>query len=245
MTALFIADLHLSPERPAVTRAFLDFLQEKARNAQRLYILGDLFEAWVGDDDPSALPRQIVTALSDLTATGTALYFQQGNRDFLVGKRFSRETGAVLLADEEVIQLGGEPVLLMHGDTLCTEDHAYQKFRRRVRNPLVKWLLTHLPLKKRLQIAAQWRARSREQNSNKPDHIMDVTPAEVLQRMRHYGVTQLIHGHTHRPARHAIDDDGTERIRWVLGDWGERAWCIEAGDDGALALVNWEVGTVQ
>ena len=152
MTELFIADLHLSPERPAVCRAFLDFLEQRAPQAEALYILGDLFESWIGDDDPSPLARQVVAALRHLTDSGTAVLFQPGNRDFLIGRRFCRQTGARLLPDEYIAQINGKPMLLMHGDTLCLHDEAYQKFRRKVRVPFVKWLLSHLPLKKRFSV---------------------------------------------------------------------------------------------
>lgn len=240
MTALFIADLHLSPERPQVTRAFLDFLQDSASRADSLYILGDLFEAWVGDDDPSPLARQVISALGDLTKAGTSLYLQQGNRDFLIGRSFCRETGAVLLADEHVANVHGQRILLLHGDTLCTEDHAYQKFRKRVRHPIVKWVLTHLPLKKRLQMAADWRAQSRAHNSNKPDHIMDVTQQEVEHRMELNGVETMIHGHTHRPAEHSFSRNGVNCKRWVLGDWGEQGWALSVDKTG-LTLKQWAI----
>ncbi len=241
MSALLIADLHLSPERPAVSRAFQDFLQQRASGAEALYILGDLFEAWIGDDDPSPLSREIVSGLRRLSDRGTALYFQQGNRDFLVGRRFCRETGATLLPDEYIADINGQRVLLMHGDTLCLDDQAYQRFRRKVRNPAYKWVLSHLPLKKRLKIAADWRARSMSVNSNKATGIMDVSPQEVVRLMQLHGVQTLIHGHTHRPAIHQVPLGGeTTGTRLVLGDWGEKCWAIEA-DGKHFDLQSWAI----
>lgn len=240
MTTLFIADLHLSPDRPQITAAFLAFLQQRAASADALFILGDLFEAWIGDDDPSPLARQVIDALQQLSRNGTRLAFQHGNRDFLVGKRFAAGTGATLLGDEAVVQLNGKPVLLMHGDSLCLEDEAYQRFRRKVRNPVYKWLLSHLPLKKRLQIAAKWRAGSKQANTNKPASIMDVTPLEVTRLMELYQVDTLIHGHTHRPATHDVDLSTGAGQRWVLGDWDRMAWAIEA-DGKTLELQSWPI----
>ncbi len=240
MTTLFIADLHLSPGRPEVTEAFIAFLQQRAAGAGALYILGDLFEAWIGDDDPSALASRVTAALRELTEAGTQLAFQHGNRDFLVGKRFAEATGATLLGDEAVVQLDGRPVLLMHGDSLCLDDVAYQRFRRKVRNPAIKWLLAHLPLSKRLQIAARWRAGSKAANRNKPESIMDVTPQEVVRLMDRYRVQTLIHGHTHRPATHRVKLSAGAGERWVLGDWGPEAWAIVASQ-GKLDLQHWPI----
>ena len=231
MTTFFIADLHLSAERPTITRAFDQFLAERASQARALYILGDLFEAWVGDDDPSPLSRHVVSQLRQLSDSGTAVYFQQGNRDFLVGKRFSAETGATLLPDIHLTVLYGRLVMLMHGDALCLDDTDYQRFRRWVRMAPVRKLLTGLPLRKRLAIAADWRAKSREHNSNKSEQIMDVSPREVERLMGYWGVSTLIHGHTHRPARHALDLDGRAGERIVLGDWGPNTRILRADRD--------------
>jgi UDP-2,3-diacylglucosamine hydrolase len=228
MTTYFIADLHLSPERPAITRAFDQFIEQRASKADALYILGDLFEAWIGDDDPSPLSRHVIAQLRQLSEGGTSVYFQHGNRDFLVAKRFSAQTGATLLPGIHLVELYGRQVLVLHGDAMCLEDVDYQKFRRKVRLPVVRWLLTRLPLKKRMQIAADWRARSTEQSSTKAAEIMDVSPREVERLMRDYGVYTMIHGHTHRPARHPlqIDDHSAERI--VVGDWGPNTWIVKA-----------------
>jgi UDP-2,3-diacylglucosamine hydrolase len=237
MTVLFISDLHLSPERPAITRAFFSFLETTARQAEALYILGDLVEAWIGDDDPSELSRQLVTKLRELADTGVKLYFQHGNRDFLIGKRFAKESGATLLDEYHVVDSGGKKVLLCHGDTLCTDDIDYQKFRRKVRRPLYRWFLAHLPLRKRQQIARDWRQKSRLQNSNKSSNIMDVNDRTVDEIMSKYRASIVIHGHTHRPCKHQ-----TRRgIRYVLGDWDELGWYLEATPDGTFTLRNFQI----
>lgn len=238
MTTLFISDLHLSPERPAVTGAFYRFLEKQGAKADALYILGDLFEAWIGDDDPSPLSRDVIAKLKAYTDSGKQLFFLHGNRDFLVGKRFARETSCTLLPEHKVIDLYGQPVLLLHGDTLCIEDIAYQKFRWKVRNPIGTWLLSHLPLKKRLQIASDWRQKSMNANSNKSSNIMDVTPDEAERVFQKYGVKRMIHGHTHRPDRHAHQHG--ERI--VLGDWEANGWYLNASREGELSLESFPIG---
>ncbi len=227
MTLLFISDLHLSKERPAITRAFFRFMDEHAANADALYILGDLFEAWIGDDDPDEPARAVVAALRRLSDKGVRVYFLHGNRDFLVGRRFARETGCTLLGDYHLINPCGQNILLCHGDTLCTADHSYQRFRRQVRNPLYRWLLAHLPLKKRQAIATDWRARSRAANSNKAANIMDVTPEAVEQQLEKYDAALLIHGHTHRPGVHHHRNGD----RVVLGDWDKLGWYVRIEGD--------------
>ena len=228
MTVLFISDLHLAPERPEVTRAFLSFLSEPAREASALYILGDLFEAWIGDDDPSDLAAQVQDALGQLSSSGVGLFVQHGNRDFLLGKRFARRCGATLIDDEHIVDYRGQRALLVHGDTLCTDDLDYQRFRRKARNPLYKWCLRHLPLKRRQKLAAEWRAKSMAANSNKASEIMDVNGDAVVEVMARHSVNLLIHGHTHRPNRHQLDNG--ERI--VLGDWHDLGWVLEMDSDG-------------
>lgn len=226
MTDLLISDLHLSPQRPAITRAFFDFLQHRAQAADSLYILGDLVEAWLGDDDPDPLSRELVRQLRALSDSGTRLYFLHGNRDFLIGTGFARETGAVLLGDYQVMEGPAGRILLCHGDTLCSDDLEYQKFRRRVRNPAIRWLLAHLPLRHRQQLARKWRTQSSAANSNKPANIMDVNDATVAQVMADYRCDTLIHGHTHRPGEHSYS--WGKRI--VLGDWHQRGWYVEIND---------------
>lgn len=217
MQTLFISDLHLSPDRPALTALFLDFLARRAPGAAGLYILGDLFDAWIGDDD-DPLP-EVRAALRALTAGGTACAIMRGNRDFLLGRRFARTTGCALLSDSHRLRLAGEPVLLMHGDLLCTDDLPYQRFRRRVRNPLVQWAFLLQPLARRRRIAADYRHRSQAAMADKTAGIMDVNADAVCSRMHRAGVHRLVHGHTHRPADHRFDLAGSIATRHVLADW--------------------------
>ena len=228
MSVLFISDLHLAPERPAVTRAFLSFLSDRAANAESLYILGDLFEAWIGDDDPSAMAGEVQDALRNLSDSGVNLFIQQGNRDFLLGKRFIKRCGAVMLGDEHIVEYAGHRALVMHGDSLCTDDIDYQRFRRKARNPIYKWCLSHLPLKRRQKLATDWRAKSMAANSNKASAIMDVNGDAVAAVMGKHAVDVLIHGHTHRPNRHALASG--ERI--VLGDWHDLGWVLCLDESG-------------
>lgn len=228
MSVLFISDLHLAPERPAVTRAFLSFLSDRAANAESLYILGDLFEAWIGDDDPSAMAAEVQDALRNLSDSGVNLFIQQGNRDFLLGKRFIKRCGAVMLGDEHIVKYAGHRALAMHGDSLCTDDIDYQRFRRKARNPIYKWCLSHLPLERRQKLATDWRAKSMAANSNKASAIMDVNAQAVATVMDKHDVEVLIHGHTHRPNRHALASG--ERI--VLGDWHDLGWVLCLDESG-------------
>jgi UDP-2,3-diacylglucosamine hydrolase len=224
---VFISDLHLDAARPAITQALAVFLDQH-KHCERLFILGDLFEAWIGDDDDAALALEIADILAAFSASGPALYLMQGNRDFLLGEDFCRAVGAQLLPDPTVVDLYGEPTLLMHGDTLCTDDIDYQAFRKTARDP--KWqadLLIH-SLDERRALATALRSISKESSSNKAEDIMDVTTQEVHRMMKEQGVTQLIHGHTHRPARH----DTSTGTRWVLGDWAQKGWFIKASDTG-------------
>jgi len=236
VTDLFISDLHLSPERPDISRAFFHFLKTRAREVERLYILGDLTEAWVGDDDPDPHTRQIVAALRALGESGTRVFFQHGNRDFLVGQAFARESGATLLGDYHVLDSSGQRVLLCHGDTLCSDDKSYQRFRRVVRSRLFLWWLRNRSLAKRQDIARRLRARSRMANSNKADNIMDVNEASVARVMKRFRATLLIHGHTHRPAIH----DHAQGCRVVLGDWGDYGWYASL-DDGNVELHRFDI----
>jgi len=224
MSTLFISDLHLAPERPKVTQAFFDFLDQRAIQADALYILGDLFEVWIGDDDPAELANQVSSKLREISDAGVQIYFVHGNRDFLVGEKFAKRSGCTLLPEHCAIDLYGKNVLLLHGDTLCLDDKAYRKFRRKVRSPIGLWLMRHLPLKKRQQIARDWRAKSQMANSNKADNIMDVSTSEVERLLVEFDTNIMIHGHTHRPARH----QHTNGERLVLGDWHDHGWVIEA-----------------
>ena len=222
----FISDLHLDTARPAVTRALADFLASH-RHCSALYILGDLFEAWPGDDDDSALAREVIQLLRAFSDAGPALFVLTGNRDFLLGAAFCSAAGAVLLPDPTVIDLYGTPTLLMHGDSLCTADSDYQHFRLQARDPAWQRQLLARPLAQRRALAADLRTMSSQATGLKSEDIMDVTPAEVEREMTAHAVNQLIHGHTHRPARHEKD----QQLRWVLGAWEEEAWFLEASED--------------
>lgn len=224
---LFISDLHLDPSRPNVTRAFAQFLLDN-HDCDRLYILGDLVESWIGDDDDSPLALEISSLLSAFTSAGPQLFIMHGNRDFLIGQAFCLRVNAQLIEDPTVIDLYGEPTLLMHGDSLCTADLAYQEFRAIARSETWQQEFLTNSLAQRATIAAQLRAKSKESNSNKAEDIMDVSPEAVTAALARHGVRRLIHGHTHRPAQHKIEH-GT---RWVLGDWGDKGWQILATDRG-------------
>jgi UDP-2,3-diacylglucosamine hydrolase len=217
LETLFISDLHLSPQRPALTRLFIDFLEQRAPVADRLFILGDLFDAWIGDDD-DPLP-EVRHALGRLVVRGTDCAIMHGNRDFLLGGGFASLTGCRLITDPSLIELDRTAVLLMHGDLLCTDDLAYQRFRRRVRNPIVQQLFLWSPLSRRRQIAADYRQRSAEAMAAKPAEIMDVNATEVVKQMRRFGAYRLIHGHTHRPQDHQLQIAGRPAVRHVLADW--------------------------
>jgi UDP-2,3-diacylglucosamine hydrolase len=230
--SLFVSDLHLDPSTPEIATQFLRFLHEEARGAQALYILGDLFEVWLGDDDPDPAAREIVDALREFTATGTPCYFIHGNRDFLVGKRFARETGCRLLDDGTVVEVAGERVLLMHGDALCTDDHSYQRLRRIVRNPLTRWVFGRMSLAQRRRLAGKLREGSRMHVGETAPEIMDVHPEAVTAAMRDARVVTLVHGHTHRPAIHSLTIDGASARRIVLGDWHASGSVLEWRDDG-------------
>jgi UDP-2,3-diacylglucosamine hydrolase len=219
MTALFVSDLHLDASRPAATDCFLRFLAGPARDAGDLYIMGDLFEAWTGDDAAGPHEQEILAGLRRYSDSGRRCSFLRGNRDFLVGSRFAAETGAVLLPDESLVDVEGTRALLMHGDTLCTDDRAYQRYRRLVHHPAVQALYLGLPVRLRSGIAAWARRRSVAANAGKPAAIMDVNPLAVRDALRRHDVRLLIHGHTHRPAVHALEVDGQMARRIVLGDW--------------------------
>ncbi len=231
----FVADLHLTDERPAATGRFFRFLDEEVAGADALYILGDLFEAWVGDDHDEAVARDTARRLKALTDAGTPVYFMHGNRDFMLASRYAQRSGMTLLADPARIDLYGVPTLLMHGDTLCSDDTAYQSFRRRVRHPLTLALLRRLPFSLRRHLARQARAGSESAKADKPAAIMDVNETEVVRVLRAQRAGRLIHGHTHRPARHAHAVDGHDCERWVLPDWYAR-WGYVVCDVAGCAL---------
>jgi UDP-2,3-diacylglucosamine hydrolase len=218
---LFVSDLHLADERPAVTRRFLRFLAGEARGAHALYVLGDLFDFWVGDDTAAdVLNREVLQAMAALAASGTAVRVMHGNRDFLLAAGFEQASGARLVDDPLLVDLHGVATLLMHGDTLCTDDLAYQAFRRHVRDPAVQRAFLALPVEGRRLQVGQTRARSEQAKQSKDAQIMDVSPATAEAELRRHGhPPRLIHGHTHRPATHEHVVDGRRTERWVLADW--------------------------
>lgn len=215
---LFISDLHLDPSRPAITSLFRDFLQNEARAASALYILGDLFEAWIGDD---AVPPgdPVLAALHELTASGVPVHVMRGNRDFLLGPGFEAATGTRLLHDPTVILIDDEPVLLMHGDSLCIDDAEYQAFRKMVRDPDWQAAFLALSIEQRIARAREARSESSGRNLSIDEYLMDVNADEVDRIMTEHGVRRLVHGHTHRPAIHELGAGPGERQRIVLGDW--------------------------
>lgn len=221
---LFVSDLHLCRERPQTTRLFLGFLANQASEAHALYILGDLFEYWAGDDDiKDAHHRPVIEAMRVLADSGHKLYFMHGNRDFLIGSGFADVSGAGLLPDPLIIDVCGRPALITHGDMLCTDDVNYQVFRAQVRN--LKWQTDFLaqPLDERKAQIEKLRSRSEQAKSYKDEAIMDVNAGAVSELLRQHDYPPLlIHGHTHRPARHRIELDGRICERVVLADWGDR-----------------------
>lgn len=225
----FIADLHLSENQPHLTQLFCDFMQQLAPQAEALYILGDLFDFWIGDDEKSPLIELVQQHISQLTQQGIACYFQHGNRDFLIGERFAKSCAIQLLPTYQVIDLYGEKVLLCHGDTLCVDDVAYQRYRQKVQQKWRQWLFLHLPLKVRLNIAEKIRAKSKADKKQKAAEIMDVNADFVLQTFRQFELQTMIHGHTHRQNIHQI---APHFRRVVLGDWGEKYSVLEVNEQG-------------
>ncbi len=220
---LFISDLHLHASRPAINELFFRFLQTEATEAADLYILGDLFEYWVGDDqlDHDALARQVADGLGKVADSGVNVWFMHGNRDFLIGARFAAEAGLTILPDPTLITLDKERVLLLHGDTLCTDDVAYQRFRRQARDPKWQSAILAQSYEERVRLASSIRMQSDSEKAGKAEEIMDVALPTVEQVLREHGYPTIIHGHTHRPARHEHSVDGRTCVRWVLSDWHE------------------------
>ena len=219
---LFISDLHLTADRPHINEQFFEFIEQVAPKAEALYILGDLFEYWAGDDDTEdVLNTSVAASLAQLTQRGVPVYFMHGNRDLLIGQAFASWCGMKLIPDPTVIDLYGTRTLLMHGDTLCTDDIDYQKFRAHARNPATQKQFLQQPLAARHQQLRGMRAQSEVSKSIKAAEIMDVSPVAVEKVLREHGYPRLIHGHTHRPARHIHTVDGRVCERWVLCDWYE------------------------
>lgn len=219
MTTLFISDLHLEPGRPEITRLFLELLGSEASGAEALYILGDLFEFWIGDDVNSPLADEVSQCLRQLADKGVPVYFIHGNRDFLLGEEYADAAGMQLLPQVHKLDLHGVDTLIMHGDSLCLDDIEYQKFRRMVREPAWQQQLLSRSVEERLQIAAEYRDASKSHTDSSPMEIMDVTRSAVEAIMQKYQVNRLIHGHTHRPAIHQLTLGTTAAERIVLGDW--------------------------
>jgi UDP-2,3-diacylglucosamine hydrolase len=236
MTAVFISDLHLDPERPQATQAFGRFLAGLPADTGALYILGDLFESWVGDDDDAELPGLVAAQLAALAGRGIEVAFMAGNRDFALGPAYAARAGMRLLTDPTRVDLPGGAALLLHGDTLCTDDRAYQAFRSQVRDPA--WLAHMLaqPLAVRRAFAAQARAGSREHTAASAETIMDVNAGAVDAAFRAHDVNLIIHGHTHRPAVHRSEVDGRACTRIVLGDWYDQGTVLYVHGDGRLRL---------
>ena len=232
MTTLFISDLHLEADRPEIGEQFLDFLDEEAADAEALYILGDFFEYWVGDDDPDAYYASIKRSLRAFTDAGVPVYFMHGNRDFMIGEQFAAETGVMILPDPFPLQLYGKSVLLSHGDALCTDDPEYQQMRAMTRNPEWQAMMLAKPLEERLAIAKQARARSQERNKTLSDSIMDVNQGAVERIIAEHGVEILLHGHTHRPGIHNVEVDDRIAKRVVLGDWYDQGSVVRWDEDG-------------
>jgi UDP-2,3-diacylglucosamine hydrolase len=237
MHSLLISDLHLSADRPEIFSAFTRFLAATATRSKALYILGDLFEYWAGDDDSQdPFNQQVIQALARLHSAGVAIYLMHGNRDFLMGQALASACGAQLLPDPSIIEMHGVPTLLMHGDTLCTDDTDYLVFRTQVRDPAWQGKFLSLPLAQRKAQIEQLRAQSRLAQSSKPPEIMDVNAAAVANAFRNHAYPRLIHGHTHRPAMHMHQVDGHACQRWVLPDWYEQGGYLRCDADGCEAV---------
>jgi len=228
----FISDLHLDESRPKVAEGFVRYLRD-LRPRDQLYILGDLFEVWVGDDHETPFIQSMSQSLLDCEAE---TFIMHGNRDFLIGPAFAERTGTHLLEDPTVIELGGQPVLLMHGDSLCTRDEQYMTVREQLRNPQFQAQLLAQPVEARLAIASGAREKSTAHKASTDLFIMDVTPEAVFDTMKMHDVTTLIHGHTHRPFDHQNQGPDQTYRRLVLGDWHDQGWQISADDGGRLAL---------
>jgi UDP-2,3-diacylglucosamine hydrolase len=234
MTTLFISDLHLEADRPEIGKQFLAFLDGEAKEAEALYILGDFFEAWVGDDDPDQYYASIKKALRALVDRGVPVYFMHGNRDFMIGEKFAAETGVTILPDPCTAEFYGKQVLLSHGDALCIDDVEYQQVRAMTRNPEWQAAILAKPLEERIAIAAHARAQSLARNVASDDEIMDVNAGEVLRIISEHGADILLHGHTHRPGIHEVTIGDRIAKRIVLGDWYEQGSVLRWDEDGPV-----------
>lgn len=228
MAILFASDMHFEDQRPDILRAFFGLLEEKRNGLRQLYLLGDIFEVWLGDDTPLACADALAVMLQSLADGGVEIFLMHGNRDFLLGEDYARRCGATLIHEPYLLDLAGRKAVLMHGDALCTLDTEYMAFRAMVRNP--QWIREFLasPLQDRIAIGRALREKSQQSAQQKQDMIMDVTQAEVTAVMERLGVDLLIHGHTHRPAVHDVPLDGKIGQRIVLGDWYQQGWYLQA-----------------
>mgnify|MGYP000334572491 CR=1 FL=1 len=233
----FIADLHLAQNRPDITACFLSFLKNDAVEAQTLYILGDLFEYWLGDDDDTPFIQDVANALKLLSKSGVTIYYIHGNRDFLLGKKYATQAGMTLLPEIKVIDLYGQQVVIMHGDTLCTRDVAYQAFRKKSRSWWWQTMVKSLPLFIRRKMAENYRIKSAKATAVKTQEIMDVTDAEVVRCLEEHQSQLLIHGHTHRPDIHQLSANNQDAQRIVLGDWYEQGAWLKVTKDN-IELLN-------
>jgi UDP-2,3-diacylglucosamine hydrolase len=235
----FISDLHLSADRDDINQCLFKFLSEQAPKAEALYVLGDLFEVWIGDDDQNSFTLNIAKAFHALSQSGVPVYFIHGNRDFLIRQRFAKQAGFKILPEQLVIDLYGEPTLIMHGDELCTKDIDYQAFRKKARSWWWPRIMLSLPLSIRCKLAKKGRAISKQKQSKLNQEIMDVTPQEVVSVMQAHGVVKMIHGHTHRPAIHQLQVNNQHAQRIVLGDWYDQGSILQVSKDGLkLSTVN-------
>lgn len=234
MTTLFVSDLHIEADRPDIANQFLQFLETEALNADALYILGDLFEFWVGDDDPNEHYAWIKQGLRKLTKKNIPVFFMHGNRDFMIGQDFADETGITILTDPYIVEVHGENVLLSHGDIYCTDDIQYQAVRKMTRDP--KWQATMLTrsLEERISFSEQARADSKAHGDNIDQAITDVNQAAIKSALRQANVTLMLHGHTHRPAVHEIEVDGKQARRIVLGDWYQHGSVVRWDRNGPV-----------
>ncbi len=230
MTTLFISDLHLSPENEALIQLTTEFLCTETKGVQSLYLLGDVFNTWLGDDIVPVEFEPLITQLQQLHQAGIKTYLMVGNRDFMMGKNFAERCGCQLIADPTVINLYGIKTLLIHGDSLCTDDVSYQRYRRKTRNKFLQWCFLHLPVRYRQGISDKIKQKSREQKQSKSTMIMDVNQLEVSRIMQEYDVQYLIHGHTHRPAIHAFTLANKAAYRIVLGDWENKTSFLKCND---------------
>ena len=232
MTVWCASDLHLDPSTPEIADRFLRFLAGPVRGAHSLFLLGDLFEAWIGDDDPDPAHREAIAALAALASGGTLVYVMRGNRDFMLGERFCGESGAILLDDPAIMTVRGETAVISHGDGFCTDDRAYQRLRALVREPTLHSAFARLPIDVRRRLASEAREGSREHLANAAGYITDVNQSAVESVCRGARAGLMIHGHTHRPGVHRFDLDGTERTRVVLGAWHDAADVVRWDDSG-------------